>query len=109
MAAPAYLQRLSFALPARSALPTLDRYARLEHKGESRVTGYVEASRGCLHLCTHCPIPPVYNGRFFVIPQDIAAQPSAATEALAMTLTAASTNLRCRARSGFTAVVAELR
>jgi radical SAM superfamily enzyme YgiQ (UPF0313 family) len=66
-----YLQRLPFVLPARQALPTLDRYARLEHRGESRVTGYVEASRGCLHLCTHCPIPPVYGGRFFVIPEDI--------------------------------------
>jgi hypothetical protein len=31
----------------------------------------VEASRGCLHLCTHCPIPPVYGGRFFVIPEEI--------------------------------------
>src|SRR5206468_1333924 len=30
-----------------------------------------EASRGCLHLCTHCPIPPVYGGRFFVVPPDV--------------------------------------
>jgi radical SAM superfamily enzyme YgiQ (UPF0313 family) len=66
-----YLQRLPFAPPARSALPALPRYARLEHQGESRVTGYVEASRGCLHLCTHCPIPPVYDGRFFIIPEDV--------------------------------------
>ncbi len=66
-----YLRRLPFALPVRTPLPTLDRYARLEHQGESRVTGYVEASRGCLHLCTHCPIPPVYGGRFFVIPEEI--------------------------------------
>jgi radical SAM superfamily enzyme YgiQ (UPF0313 family) len=65
------LRRLSFALPVRHALPPLDAYARLEHKGERRVAGYVEASRGCLHLCTHCPIPPVYGGRFFVVPPDI--------------------------------------
>ena len=71
VAARPYLRRLPFALPARQALPTLDRYARLEHRGERRVTGYVEASRGCLHLCTHCPIPPVYGGRFFVIPEEI--------------------------------------
>jgi radical SAM superfamily enzyme YgiQ (UPF0313 family) len=70
-AATPYLQRLPFALPVRSPLPALDRYARLEHQGESRVTGYVEASRGCLHLCTHCPIPPVYGGRFFIIPPEI--------------------------------------
>jgi radical SAM superfamily enzyme YgiQ (UPF0313 family) len=64
-----YLQRLPFAAPVRRTLPLLDKYARLEHKGQRRVVGYVEASRGCLHLCTHCPIPPVYGGRFFVIPE----------------------------------------
>jgi radical SAM superfamily enzyme YgiQ (UPF0313 family) len=66
-----FLQRLPFALPFRTALPPLERYARLEHEGQRRVVGYVEASRGCLHLCTHCPIPPVYGGRFFVVPQEV--------------------------------------
>jgi radical SAM superfamily enzyme YgiQ (UPF0313 family) len=66
-----HLQRLSFALPVRDALPALDKYAWIEHKGGRRAVGYVEASRGCLHLCTHCPIPPVYDGRFFIIPQDV--------------------------------------
>ena len=65
------LQKLSFATPARDALPSLDHYAQLEHRGERRTAGYVEASRGCLHLCTHCPIPPVYGGRFFVLPQEV--------------------------------------
>src|SRR5262245_1679555 len=66
-----YLQRLSFALPVRDTLPSLDKYARLEHKGERRVVGSTEASRGCLPLCPHCPIPPVYGGRFFVVPENI--------------------------------------
>src|SRR5437762_2358732 len=72
-AAPAqpYLQRLRFALPVRDALPPLSKYAWIEHNGGRRTVGYVEASRGCLHLCTHCPIPPVYEGRFFIIPEDI--------------------------------------
>src|SRR4030095_6759643 len=65
------LARLSFPTPDRSALPALERYAKLEHEGEQRLVGYVEASRGCLHHCTHCPIPPVYEGRFFVVPEDI--------------------------------------
>ena len=65
------LQRLDFAAPLRLPLPPLDKYAQLEHQGERRTAGYAEASRGCLHLCTHCPIPPVYGGRFFVVPQDI--------------------------------------
>src|SRR5439155_17880831 len=70
-AARPFLERLPFAVPSRTSLPPLDKYARLEHQGQRRVVGYVEASRGCLHLCTHCPIPPVYGGRFFIIPEEI--------------------------------------
>jgi radical SAM superfamily enzyme YgiQ (UPF0313 family) len=70
-AAQPFLERLSFTLPVRSGLPPLTKYAWLEHRGERHLVGYVEASRGCLHLCTHCPIPPVYGGRFFVIPEEI--------------------------------------
>ena len=29
--------------------------------------GYTEASRGCRHLCRHCPIVPVYGGQFRVV------------------------------------------
>jgi len=65
------LARLNFAAPARGALVPLEHYAKLEYNGEQRLVGYVEASRGCLHHCTHCPIPSVYNGRFFVVPEDI--------------------------------------
>lgn len=65
------LARLDFPLPERSALPALERYAKLERNGEQHLAGYVEASRGCLHHCTHCPIPPVYNGRFFVVPEQV--------------------------------------
>lgn len=66
-----FLQHLEFALPNRSALPGLDKYAHLEQEGQCRVAGYVEATRGCLHLCTHCPIPPVYEGRFFAVPEEV--------------------------------------
>src|SRR5262245_31960178 len=66
-----HLSRLRFPLPVRAGLPALAEYAKLEHNGDRRVSGYVEASRGCLHLCTHCPIPPVYGGRFFIVPADI--------------------------------------
>jgi len=65
------LQRLPFAVPSRSALPGLKRYAHLDRDGRKELVGYVEGSRGCLHLCLHCPIPPVYGGRFFVVPQAI--------------------------------------
>jgi radical SAM superfamily enzyme YgiQ (UPF0313 family) len=35
------------------------------------LAGYVEATRGCLHTCRHCPITPVYGGRFFVVPAEV--------------------------------------
>jgi radical SAM superfamily enzyme YgiQ (UPF0313 family) len=66
-----FLQRLAFAVPSRRALPSLEKYAQLEYEGRRRTAGHVEASRGCLHLCTHCPIPPVYGGRFFILPPDV--------------------------------------
>jgi radical SAM superfamily enzyme YgiQ (UPF0313 family) len=65
------LKRLSFPTPARGALASLDRYAQLElGDGTSKTVGAVETTRGCLHLCRHCPVPPIYQGRFFVIPQE---------------------------------------
>jgi radical SAM superfamily enzyme YgiQ (UPF0313 family) len=60
--------RLEFIAPDRRGLPALARYATLRIGSERRITGYTEASRGCKHLCRHCPIVPVYNGRFRVVP-----------------------------------------
>ena len=51
-------------------LPPLEVYAQFEDNGEVRTVGYTETTHGCKHLCTHCPIPPVYNGRFFVVQRD---------------------------------------
>jgi radical SAM superfamily enzyme YgiQ (UPF0313 family) len=65
------LARLNFSAPDRGELVPLEHYARLDYRGEQRLVGYVEASRGCLHRCTHCPIPSVYNGRFFVMPKEV--------------------------------------
>jgi radical SAM superfamily enzyme YgiQ (UPF0313 family) len=39
--------------------------------GRQRVVGYTEASRGCKHLCRHCPVVPVYQGRFRVVQPEI--------------------------------------
>ena len=65
------LKRVRFPVPNRDGLPGLEKYARLERDGARALVGYVEASRGCLHMCLHCPIPPVYGGRFFVVPKGI--------------------------------------
>ncbi len=67
--APGRLPRLDFPVPLRASLPPLDRYARLrEAGGRERTAGYAEATRGCLHLCRHCPVPAVYGGRFVAVP-----------------------------------------
>jgi radical SAM superfamily enzyme YgiQ (UPF0313 family) len=64
--------RLDFPVPERRGLPPPHRYARLaEADGGERTAGYAEATRGCLHACRHCPIPPVYQGRFFAIPVEV--------------------------------------
>ncbi len=66
------LSRIAFATPDRSGLPRLDRYARvLLPGGSSKVAGFAEATRGCKHLCRHCPIVPVYQGRFRIVDRDV--------------------------------------
>lgn len=54
--------------PDRSALPGLANYAHLISGGEKRLVGYVETTVGCAHMCRHCPIPVVFNGRFKAVP-----------------------------------------
>jgi radical SAM superfamily enzyme YgiQ (UPF0313 family) len=70
------LDRQQFRVPLRSGLPALEKYARLRIGDASgltrtRVAGYTEASRGCKHLCRHCPIVPVYQGSFRVVQPEI--------------------------------------
>ena len=78
--------RLQFLVPDRSGLPPLSRYATLHMPdGTRKAVGYTEASRGCRHLCRHCPVVPVYQGQFRVVQPDvvladIAAQVAAGAE-----------------------------
>jgi len=67
----AALARLSYPVPNRTAFPALERYVHLSRGADLTPAGYVEASRGCLHQCLHCPITPVYGGRFFVVPPEV--------------------------------------
>jgi radical SAM superfamily enzyme YgiQ (UPF0313 family) len=68
---PASVGRVQFIAPDRSDLPPLTRYASLQTGGTRKVVGYTEATRGCKHRCRHCPIVPVYDGRFRVVPVDV--------------------------------------
>jgi radical SAM superfamily enzyme YgiQ (UPF0313 family) len=69
------LARQQFLVPDRQELPPLQRYAHLVlEQDERRVVGYTEASRGCKHVCRHCPIVPVYEGRFRIVQRDVVLQ-----------------------------------
>ncbi len=70
-AAGPWLERTPFVVPERGQLLSLERYARLEWNGELRLAGYTETTRGCKHTCLHCPVTPIYQGRFFAVPRDI--------------------------------------
>jgi radical SAM superfamily enzyme YgiQ (UPF0313 family) len=65
------LDRLQFRTPLRSGLPPLEKYARLRTGDGSKSAGYTEASRGCKHLCRHCPVVPVYQGKFRVVQPEV--------------------------------------
>lgn len=66
------LTRVDFEVPDRSGLPPLTRYAHLVlPDGSTRMTGFAEGSRGCKHLCRHCPVVPVYQGKFRIVPADV--------------------------------------
>ena len=71
MPAVSRLPRLELIPPWRGGLPPLERYATLQQGAARKVTGYTEASRGCKHTCRHCPVVPVYGGRFRVVRPDV--------------------------------------
>lgn len=75
----------AFATPIRRTFPPLSVYAHLEKNQTRYAAGYVEASRGCRHLCRHCPIPPVYGGRFTIVPEEILLEDIGAQVALGAT------------------------
>lgn len=65
------LARIPFVQPDRTTLPALSGYASLQMPdGSTRVVGSTDATRGCKHRCRHCPIVPVYDGQFRVVPVD---------------------------------------
>jgi radical SAM superfamily enzyme YgiQ (UPF0313 family) len=65
------LDRQQFRVPDRTGLPPLGAYAQLVVGSTTRRVGYTEASRGCKHLCRHCPVVPVYRGTFRVVQAEV--------------------------------------
>src|ERR1700675_967743 len=69
------IERLTFEVPDRSGMPPIDKYAHLiVPNGGFRLVGSTEASRGCKHLCRHCPVVPVYKGVFRIVSRDVVMQ-----------------------------------
>ena len=60
------LARQDYPIPDASGLT--GNYAELLNNGHSAPAGFAEATRGCKYTCRHCPVTPVYNGRFFAVP-----------------------------------------
>jgi radical SAM superfamily enzyme YgiQ (UPF0313 family) len=65
------IPRLAFLTPDRRGLPSLQLYSHLRQNGTKTTAGYTEASRGCKHLCRHCPVVPVYEGQFRVVQREV--------------------------------------
>jgi radical SAM superfamily enzyme YgiQ (UPF0313 family) len=64
--------RIQFLVPDRAGLLPLAQYATLHvGGGRQKIVGSTEASRGCKHLCRHCPVVPIYNGQFRIVPPDV--------------------------------------
>lgn len=71
-AAVTQLDKIGFITPDRSVLPPLEHYAQLVMpNGEQKTVGFAETTRGCKYRCRHCPVVPVYNGTFRVIPEAV--------------------------------------
>jgi radical SAM superfamily enzyme YgiQ (UPF0313 family) len=63
------LGKLAFVKPDRSDAGGW--YAKLRTATGSKIVAYTEASRGCKHLCRHCPVVAVYQGQFRVVQRDV--------------------------------------
>jgi hypothetical protein len=58
------------AAPLREGLRARERYVKLAHRGTQHRVGAVATTRGCKHVCRHCPLPPLYGGRFRAVAAD---------------------------------------
>lgn len=66
-----FVRQRQYRAPERQVLPHLGNYAKLIDDGAQVLAAAAEATRGCAHHCTHCPIPPVYGGKVTVIPEEV--------------------------------------
>ena len=70
---PPLLARLELITPRRdgSAPARALREARRQRRGRRASPATSRPAAAATHRCRHCPITPVYDGRFFVVPRDV--------------------------------------
>ena len=68
----AFARDYARVMALKHGLAPLSQYATLDMgDGRRKVVGSTEASRGCKHLCRHCPVVPIYHGQFRVVPPEV--------------------------------------
>ncbi len=65
-----HLRKPRWLTPRRQNLPALTKYVHLRQGERHTPAAAVEASRGCRHVCRHCPVTPIYGGHFMAVPVD---------------------------------------
>ena len=58
------------SIPDRSSFPEISKYSQLVNGNKKLITGSVETTYGCKHMCTHCPVPIQFNGRFKIFSEE---------------------------------------
>ena len=69
-----FRSRDHFRIPARSIAPPLSKYPQRHLDkllGGSQIVGGLELTRGCHHKCTYCSVYAAYDGKVFMVDDDI--------------------------------------
>jgi radical SAM superfamily enzyme YgiQ (UPF0313 family) len=77
-----------FRVPARHLLPELTKYPQSHVTklcGAPQIVGGTEISRGCHHKCTYCSVFAAYDGRAFIVPEEVVLEDVANLVRLGMT------------------------
>ncbi|MBL0389137.1 radical SAM protein [Tumebacillus sp. ITR2] len=69
-----YMGRDEIHIPTRSTLPPLHKYPQAQVDklmGSTQIVGTTEIARGCHHKCLYCSVFAAYDGKVFLIEEDV--------------------------------------
>lgn len=69
-----YMAREKFHLPTRDMLPPLYKYPQVQVDklvGSKQIVGTTEIARGCHHKCLYCSVFAAYDGKVFLVDEDL--------------------------------------